>query len=59
MRDKKRVDPNGRGGVEDLRGVEGGKTMVTIYYMKKQFSYMKWKKWIWEMLKKKAKETCL
>lgn len=33
VRNKKRVDPNGGRGGEELEGVESGETAVGIYYM--------------------------
>jgi hypothetical protein len=35
MRDRKGVDPDGRGGVADFRGVERGGTIVIIHYVNK------------------------
>jgi hypothetical protein len=35
MRDKKGVDLDGRRGGEELGGVEGGETIIRIYYVEK------------------------
>lgn len=35
MRDRKGMYPEGTGGGEKLGVIEGGKTIITIYYMKK------------------------
>jgi hypothetical protein len=34
MRDRKGADLHGRGGGEGLRGVEGGETVIRIYFMR-------------------------
>jgi hypothetical protein len=34
-RDKKGKNPDGRGGIEDLRGFGKRETIITIYFMKK------------------------
>jgi hypothetical protein len=39
MRDRKGVDPEGRGGGEELGGVEGGKTIIWIYCMRKNLFF--------------------
>jgi hypothetical protein len=36
MRDRKGVDQDGRGSVEDLGEVGGGETVVRVYYVKKK-----------------------
>ena len=36
MRDRKRVGLNGRGGGEELGGVEGGETVIMIYQVRKE-----------------------
>lgn len=35
LRDRKRVDVDGREGEEELEEVEGRKTLIWIYYMRK------------------------
>jgi hypothetical protein len=35
MRERKVVDPGGRGGGEELGGVEGGETVIRMYFVKK------------------------
>jgi hypothetical protein len=37
LRDRNRVDPDGREGEEELRGVEGEKTIIRVYYMRKMY----------------------
>jgi hypothetical protein len=36
MKARKEVNPNGRGGDEELGGVEGAKTAVRMYYVRKK-----------------------
>jgi hypothetical protein len=40
-RDRKGVDPDGRGDMEALRDVEGGKTVSRVYYMRKKAIFNK------------------
>lgn len=35
MREKKGVDPDGRRGEEELGGVEGGTSIIRIYFVRK------------------------
>lgn len=35
MREKKGVDPDGRRGEEELGGVEGGRIIIRIYFVRK------------------------
>lgn len=44
MRARKGVDPEGRGGGEELGGEEGGKTIIRIYCMRKDSIFNKRKK---------------
>ena len=37
MRDRKGVDLEGKGGGEELGGINGGKTVIRIYYMRKTY----------------------
>jgi len=41
MRDRKGVDPERRGGGEDLGGVKGGETVIRIYRMRKESIFNK------------------
>ena len=41
MGDRNRVESDGRNGGEELRGVEGGKTIISIYYMRKKSIFNK------------------
>lgn len=36
MRDGKGVDPDGRGSGKELGGVEGGESVIRVYYMRKE-----------------------
>lgn len=36
MKDRNRVDPDGRGGEEDPGGLDGGETIFRIYYMREE-----------------------
>lgn len=36
MMERKGGDPDGSGGGKELRGVEGGETVISIYYMRKK-----------------------
>lgn len=40
MRERESVDPDGRVGGEELRGVAEGKKIIKIYYMRKKI-YLK------------------
>jgi hypothetical protein len=44
MRDRERVDLDGRVSGEELRGVEGEGTIIRIYYMKKIYFQSNFKK---------------
>lgn len=37
MRGRKREDLDGRGGVEELQGAEGGETVFRLYHMVKEY----------------------
>lgn len=39
MRDIKGMDPYRRGVEEELGGVQGGKTIITMYYMRKKIFF--------------------
>lgn len=41
MRDRNQVDPDGRGGREQLGGLEGGKTVIMIYLLRKESIFNK------------------
>ena len=41
MKDRKGVDPDGRGGGEKLEGEEGGETTLRIYYVRKKIFSIK------------------
>lgn len=41
IKDRNGVDPNARGGREEVGGVEEGKTLIRIYYMKKRIHFNK------------------
>ena len=41
MRDRKGVDLDGRRGGEELGGVEGGETIIRIYYVRKKSIFNK------------------
>lgn len=36
MRDRKRIDPDGRGVGKELGGVEGGRTIIRVYYVRRK-----------------------
>lgn len=36
MRDRKRINPDGRGGGKELGGVEGGKTIIRVYFVRRK-----------------------
>lgn len=36
MKDRKQVDPDGRGGMEEFGGVEEGESIIRIYYVGKE-----------------------
>lgn len=36
MRDRKRIDPDGRGVGKELGGAEGGKTIKRVYYVRRK-----------------------
>lgn len=44
MRDRKGVDTDGRGCVEELGGVEGGETIFRLYCVRKKSMFNKRKK---------------
>lgn len=44
MRDKKEVDPEGRGSGEDLGGIKVKGTLVRIHYVRKRLFLLKGKK---------------
>jgi hypothetical protein len=39
MRHRKRVDPEGRRSGEELRGLQGGDTVIRIYCIKKEYIF--------------------
>lgn len=39
MRDRRGVDPDGRGGVGELGRVEGRETLIRIHYVRKRFIF--------------------
>ena len=45
MRDRKGVDPNGRGGRDQLARREGGETVIMVYCMRKESVFDKKGKW--------------
>lgn len=40
MRDRKRIDPDGRGGGKELGEVEGGKTIIRVYFVRRKKSIL-------------------
>lgn len=44
MRDRKRVDSDGTGGGEALEELEGGETIIRMYYVRKKSIFNKIKK---------------
>jgi hypothetical protein len=46
MGDRNGVDPDRRGGREELGGVERGETIIRIYYVRKKFFSYSWKEGI-------------
>lgn len=44
MRDRKRVDSDGTGGGEALEELEGGETIIRMYYVRKKINFQQNKK---------------
>jgi len=59
MKDRKRMDPNGRRGQEKLRGVKGKETVSKVYFMRKESIFNKSRKIKREKIKNRAGNMAL